>query len=65
MQPILGLFAFDMFGKTGFFYSLIVLFVLFLLARRDRAIRRSACRCARSGTIRCGRPRSACPSTAA
>ena len=34
MQPILGLFAFDMFGKTGFFYSLIVLFLLFLLARR-------------------------------
>src|SRR5690348_8827669 len=34
MQPILGLFAFDMFGKTGFFYSLIVLFVLFLFARR-------------------------------
>src|SRR3954453_11327068 len=23
MQPILGLFAFDIFGKTGFFYSLI------------------------------------------
>jgi branched-chain amino acid transport system permease protein len=34
MQPILGLFAFDMFGKTGFFYSLIVLFLMFLLARR-------------------------------
>jgi branched-chain amino acid transport system permease protein len=34
MQPILGLFAFDMFGKTGFYYSLVVLFVLFLLARR-------------------------------
>src|SRR3954470_1131706 len=34
MQPILGYFAFDMFGKTGFFYSLIVLFLLFLLARR-------------------------------
>ncbi|THD70547.1 MAG: branched-chain amino acid ABC transporter permease [Bradyrhizobium sp.] len=34
MQPILGLFAFDMFGKAGFFYSLVVLFVLFLLARR-------------------------------
>jgi branched-chain amino acid transport system permease protein len=34
MQPILGLFAFDMFGKVGFFYVLIVLFVLFLLARR-------------------------------
>jgi branched-chain amino acid transport system permease protein len=34
MQPILGVFSFDMFGRTGFFYSLIVLFVLFLLARR-------------------------------
>jgi branched-chain amino acid transport system permease protein len=34
MAPILGYFAFDMFGKTGFFYSLIVLFLLFLLARR-------------------------------
>ena len=34
MQPILGLFAFDMFGQTAFFYTLIVLFVLFLLARR-------------------------------
>src|SRR5216110_344744 len=34
MAPILGLFAFDMFGRTGFFYSLIVLFLLFLLARR-------------------------------
>ena len=34
MAPILGLFAFDMFGKVGFFYSLVVLFLLFLLARR-------------------------------
>jgi len=34
MQPILGLFAFDMFGRTGFWYCLIVLFLLFLLARR-------------------------------
>src|ERR1700712_5161854 len=34
MQPILGLFAFDMFGKVGFFYCLGVLFVMFLLARR-------------------------------
>jgi branched-chain amino acid transport system permease protein len=34
MAPILGLFAFDMFGKVGFFYSLAVLFVLFLVARR-------------------------------
>ena len=34
MQPILGLFAFDMFGRVGFFYCLAVLFLLFLLARR-------------------------------
>ena len=34
MQPIIGLFAFDMFGRVGFFYCLIVLFILFLLARR-------------------------------
>src|ERR1700759_4555456 len=34
MQPILGHFAFDMFGKTGLFYSLAVTFLLFLLARR-------------------------------
>ena len=34
MQPLLGLFQFDMFGRTGFFYSVAVLFVLFLLARR-------------------------------
>src|ERR1700729_185016 len=34
MQPILGLFAFDMFGHTGLFYALAVLFLLFLLARR-------------------------------
>jgi branched-chain amino acid transport system permease protein len=34
MQPILGLFAFDMFGKVGFFYSIAVTFLLFLLARR-------------------------------
>jgi len=34
MQPILGLFEFDLFGKTGFWYSVAVLFVMFLLARR-------------------------------
>ena len=34
IQPIFGLFEFDMFGKTGFFYSLAVLFLLFVLARR-------------------------------
>ncbi|MBR0843906.1 branched-chain amino acid ABC transporter permease [Bradyrhizobium liaoningense] len=34
MQPIFGQIPFDMFGKAGFFYSLAVLFVLFLFARR-------------------------------
>src|SRR5665213_1112746 len=34
MPPLFGLFEFDMFGKTGLFYSLGVLFLLFLLARR-------------------------------
>ncbi len=34
MQPILRTFAFDIFGKVGFFYSLSVTFLLFLLARR-------------------------------
>jgi branched-chain amino acid transport system permease protein len=34
MAPILGVFGFDMFGRTGFFYSLAVLIPLFLLARR-------------------------------
>ena len=34
MQPILGHFAFDIFGKTAYVYSLVVLFVLFLIARR-------------------------------
>lgn len=34
MQPIFGEIPFDMFGKAGFFYSLAILFVLFLLARR-------------------------------
>ncbi len=34
MRPIMGLFAFDMFGKTGFIYGLVVLFVMFLIARR-------------------------------
>ena len=34
MQPILGMFRFDMFGHNGFTYCLIVLFVLFLAARQ-------------------------------
>jgi branched-chain amino acid transport system permease protein len=34
MQPLLGIFEFDLFGKVGFWYTVVVLFVLFLLARR-------------------------------
>ncbi len=34
MAPVLGHFRFDMFGHTAYVYSLIVLFVLFVLARR-------------------------------
>jgi branched-chain amino acid transport system permease protein len=34
IRPVLGLFRFDMFGHTAYAYSLIVLFVLFLIARR-------------------------------
>jgi branched-chain amino acid transport system permease protein len=32
--PVLGLFEFDLFGRTAYAYSLIVLFLLFFLARR-------------------------------
>jgi len=34
IKPVLGVFRFDMFGHTGYAYSLIVLFILFLIARR-------------------------------
>lgn len=34
VKPVLGLFAFDLFGRTAYLYSLAVLFVLLLLARR-------------------------------
>jgi branched-chain amino acid transport system permease protein len=34
MAPVAGLFTFDLYGKTGFFYALVVLFILFLAARR-------------------------------
>ncbi len=34
MGRLLGLFEFDLYGRTSFTYSLVVLFVLFLLARR-------------------------------
>lgn len=33
MQPVFGLFEFDIFGRTAYAYSLTVLFLLFLLAR--------------------------------
>jgi branched-chain amino acid transport system permease protein len=34
MAPVLGRFRFDLFGHTAYVYSLTVLFLLFLLARR-------------------------------
>ncbi len=34
MEPVLGHFAFDIFGKTAYVYSLVVLFILFVIARR-------------------------------
>ena len=58
MGPVLGLFDFDIFGRTAYFYSLSVLFVLFLIARRVvhspfglslRAIRDNPLRASASG----------------
>jgi branched-chain amino acid transport system permease protein len=34
IKPLFGMFRFDMFGRTAYYYTLGVLFVLFLLARR-------------------------------
>jgi branched-chain amino acid transport system permease protein len=34
VEPVLGHFQFDIFGTTGFVYSLIVLFILLMIARR-------------------------------
>jgi branched-chain amino acid transport system permease protein len=34
MKPVLGLFGFDLYSKTAYWYSLAVLFLLFILARR-------------------------------
>jgi len=34
ISPVLGLFRFDLYGHTAYVYSLTVLFLLFLLARR-------------------------------
>lgn len=34
MWPVLGLFGFDLYGKTAFVYSLVVVFGVFMLVRR-------------------------------
>ena len=34
MQPLLGMFSFDLYSKTAYWYSLAVLFLMFWLARR-------------------------------
>ncbi|HEX5213264.1 MAG TPA: branched-chain amino acid ABC transporter permease [Pseudolabrys sp.] len=34
INPLFGMFRLDMFGHTGYVYCLVVLFILFLLARR-------------------------------
>jgi branched-chain amino acid transport system permease protein len=34
VEPLLGHFAFDIYGTTAYVYSLIVLFILFMIARR-------------------------------
>ncbi len=34
VKPLLGLFSFDLYGKTGYIYCMVVLFVLFWVARR-------------------------------
>ncbi|WP_186418428.1 branched-chain amino acid ABC transporter permease [Bosea sp. CS1GBMeth4] len=58
MAPVLGLFDFDLFGRTAYLYSLSVLFLLFLVARRVvgspfglslRAIRDNPLRASASG----------------
>ncbi|WP_150286558.1 branched-chain amino acid ABC transporter permease [Rhabdaerophilum calidifontis] len=58
MAPLLGLFEFDLMGRTAYLYSLAVLFLLFLLARRIvhspfglslRAIRDNPLRAAAAG----------------
>ena len=34
MKPLLGLFAFDLYGRTAYIYCVVVLFVMFWVARR-------------------------------
>ena len=65
VAPLLGRFDFDLCGRTAYAYSLTTLFVLFLLARRDRPF---AVRPVADGDppqSACVRRRSACPSIAA
>lgn len=59
MKPVLGLFAFDLYGKTAYVYCFAVLFVLFYIARRLvhspfgaslRGIRQNAARMPALGT---------------
>lgn len=59
MGPLLGRFEFDLYGRTAYAYSLVTLFVLFLLARRMvhspfglslMAIRRNTLRAGALGT---------------
>ena len=33
MKPLLGMFGFDIYGRTGYIYCIVVLFVLFFVAR--------------------------------
>jgi branched-chain amino acid transport system permease protein len=58
MKPVLGRFEFDLFGQTAYLYSLAVLFILFVIARRIvhspfglslKAIRDNQLRAAASG----------------
>ena len=65
MAPVLGLFAFDLFGHTAYVYSLAVLFVLFLhrAAHRPLALRTVAA--GDQGQSAAGVARSAFPSTGA
>ena len=42
--PIFGLFRFDLFGRTGYFYCLVVLFLCWFVGAARSCIRRSAAR---------------------
>ena len=42
IAPILGLFRFDIGGRTAYVYALVVVFVVFLRGRAASSIRRSA-----------------------